>query len=359
MSTALICLLPGLGDALVAGPIMRGLTDSGYRVDALTMLAPVTEYARSIKRFEHVIELRLLQSPARCIGPLLQLRKERYDLVVLPFPATRWQYAFVAYVIHGKSTIMHHYGGLSSVLAKLVGAAEIPLRGGHRAYENARLAKAAGVERISVQYLMPPNWQRSPLPGVLGIHPGTMRYKGNEARRWPLERFVRIALAQCSKSRQVRIFLGPNEEEDREILQRALQNVSVTLVSERLDAAAAIASECEVLLANDSGFAHVAAGLGVKTLTLFGMTDPSRAAPIGNSAAFRPTACSPCHDEGMRRFTCVKNIDYACMNSDLTVEQVDAALDVLFDSAPSPYVPKITGTFRLYGKSITPQHTSA
>lgn len=53
---------------------------------------------------------------------------------------------------------------------------------------------------------------------------------------------------------------------------------------------------CRLLLCNDSGLMHVAAGLGKPVVTIFGATDPARTAPSGPHARvlYHPAPCSPC-----------------------------------------------------------------
>ncbi len=55
-------------------------------------------------------------------------------------------------------------------------------------------------------------------------------------------------------------------------------------------------SACRLMLCNDSGFMHVAAGLGLPTVTPFGATDPERTSPSGANVriVYQPADCSPC-----------------------------------------------------------------
>jgi len=63
-------------------------------------------------------------------------------------------------------------------------------------------------------------------------------------------------------------------------LREALQLVSVSALT----------------LCNDSGLMHVAAGMGVPTVTMFGATDPKRTSPSGENVKllYEPASCSPC-----------------------------------------------------------------
>ncbi len=313
------------------------------------MLGPVTEYALGLEVFGSVWELQLLRD-RRSISSLFALRRERFDLVCVPAPAPRWQYAAVAWAIGGKRTIMHSYGGLSSRIARLGKIEQVPLRGGHRIAENVRLLESLGMRGDDISYFVPPSWRGDRRePGLLGLHSGSMSYKGNEQKRWPLERFAEIARRHAAKGFGVRAFFGPNEIDDAGKLREMVREVEI--VERPLPEAARALSQCEVFLANDSGLAHLAAGLGVTTLVLFGMTDPVRCKPVGPAIALRPSACPSCFDEGSRRFECVRNLNYRCLIEDMSVDYVDQALDAAL-GGPTPVAEiEREGALVLYGRS--------
>lgn len=349
--SALVLLLPGLGDALVASPIIRALSVSEFMIDALTMLPPVAEYAAELPEIRNTISLPLLTSPIRCIPALLTLRRRAYDIAVVPFPATRWQYAFIALIIGAKRLLIHRYGGAATTVARIAGAEQVELLGGHRWHENNRLAnRIAQIDTFG--YCIPASWALPRRDGVLGIHPGSMSYKGNELRRWPMDRFLALARAQIDAGRHVRLFFGPNEISEIQLFKTELGEERAEFIVAGLRHAARKVSECEVFLANDSGFAHLAAALNVKVLTLFGMTDPLRAAPIGTATPLRGSLCPPCHDEGADTFSCVRDLDFKCMKLDMPLDMVENAVSGMFNDV----VPYHSGTksapFQLYGKRV-------
>ncbi len=345
---ALVCLLPGLGDALIASPLVRALHDSGYAVDALTMLRPVAEYASDVGLFRSVINLPLLES-AGGVRALFALRKKRYDVVVVPAPAARWQYAAVAFAAGGRRTFVHQYGGAFSLIARLGRMTQVPLRGGHRIAENLRLLDALGIRRGSSTYEVPSSWRaRQRRAELVGFHAGSMRYKGNETKRWPLEYFAAVAKEQYQRGRQVRAFFGPSELEDARLLKYMVSEIEI--VEQPLDRAARLIDECSVFVGNDSGLTHLAAGFGVPVVTIFGMTDPTRVAPVGPSIVVRPSDCPPCFDEGLRTFSCVRNIGYKCIRDDITVEDVNSAIDKAIHAVPGNREIVEQGSFRLYGR---------
>ena len=352
--TALVLLLPGLGDALAAGPVLRGLNRDEWTIDALTMHAPVSEYVGALGAVREIVELPLRPSALDTVRRIRRLRRHRYDLCVLPFPATRWQYAAIARGVGAKRLALHEYGGAASAIARTAPNVRVRLRGGHRIAENLRLARALDLRHGAddLQYWIPESWRARRIPGMLGIHPGSMAYKGNEAKRWPYERFVALALAQAGRGRSVRFFLGPHEEgEALRAAQDFKGNGAIDIVREPLTTAARRLAECEVFVGNDAGFSHLASGLGVKTLALFGMTSEVRGIPVGPAVALRPSLCPACHDEGSRGFECVRRIEYRCILLDIELEAVQAQVDELFAAASVDQHLALEGPFRLYGKA--------
>jgi heptosyltransferase-2 len=347
--STLVFMLPGLGDALATGPILDGIAAHGGTVDVVTMLQPVAEYARSLPMVDHIEHFDLHSGRAGAFGAALRLRKRHYDLAILPFPATRWEYHALALAVGAKRLITHAYGGIADALDTLAHGTKVPLRGGHRAAENGRLARAIGVEGRLV-YIVPESWRAPTRAGLLGVHSGTMRYKGNEVRRWPVERFAELIERNAAHGRRVRVFIGPHETGDELALAHLREYPEVEFVKTDLAGAARALSECEVFVANDAGFAHLASGLGVKTIVLFGMTDPHRLQPLGPSVVVRPTSCPPCHDEGRRTFACALDIGYRCTREDLTVDAAQNALELAFAGPVVEFKPRISGPFRLYGR---------
>jgi ADP-heptose:LPS heptosyltransferase len=112
-------------------------------------------------------------------------------------------------------------------------------------------------------------------------------------------------------------------------------------------------AECAAFLANDSGLAHLAGGLGVPAVVVFGMTSAVRGLPLGPSVAVTAsTPCAPCHDEGSPDFRCPLNLDYRCVRQDIAAESaVDAVRLALRGTLPAAS-PIERGPFQLYGRAV-------
>ena len=354
--TALVLLLPGLGDALAAGPILRGLARDGWTVDALTMHPPVSEYLRGLGVVRDIREMPIRPGARDALAAIAAFRPRRYDLSVLPFPATRWQYTLIARGAGARRLAMHAYGGAADAIASSTRNVRLPLGGGHRLAENVRLAHALALTAgdDDLEYWVPEAWRAPRIPGTLGIHPGSMAWKGNEAKRWPYERFVALARDAAARGRSVRVFFGPHELREAGRAEEDFRGVAgISIIREPLAEAARRLAECEVFVGNDAGFSHLASGLGVKTLALFGMTSEVRGIPIGPAVALRPSLCPACHDEGSRGFECVRRLEYRCILRDIEYDAVRKQVDELFETSSVEQRLSLEGPYRLYGKAYS------
>jgi heptosyltransferase-3 len=105
----------------------------------------------------------------------------------------------------------------------------------------------------------------------VALHPGS----GNRKKNWPFERYLSLADALRKKKMAVLWLLGPAEEGFEVPPQdRIVSNQSLSLC-------AALISRCRAFIGNDSGMAHLAAGVGCRTIALFGPSDPMVWAPRG------------------------------------------------------------------------------
>jgi ADP-heptose:LPS heptosyltransferase len=353
---ALVLLLPGLGDALAAGPILRGLQRDGWTMDVLLMHPPVREYLEELGIVRNVTQLPLRPGVRDALSAVTELRPRHYDLAILPFPATRWQYQALARGANARLLVAHEYGGAADVIVRSQRNRRTPLRGGHRIAENMRLARVAGLTAgpDDLEYWVPDGWRAARVTGLLGIHPGSMAWKGNDAKRWPYENFILLAKRHATAGGPVRFFVGPHEQREAARARDDLRgSADIEIVQQPLGEAARRLAQCEAFVGNDAGFSHLAAGLGVKTLALYGMTSEVRGAPIGQAIALRPSTCPACHDEGSAGFECVRNIGYRCITRDIEFDRVAAALDGLFTARRIDGGIALKGPYRLYGKAYS------
>ena len=132
---------------------------------------------------------------------------------------------------------------------------------------------------------------------VLTVAPGS----GAREKNWPAEFFLEVVhWWAAATGGAVVLLIGPVEQERGGI--DALRENCLVASGLSLAQAAALLSRSDVCLGNDSGMAHLAAALGVRTVALFGPSDPRRWAPRGNNVTLlrRALECSPCLEPVMK-----------------------------------------------------------
>jgi len=110
------------------------------------------------------------------------------------------------------------------------------------------------------------------------IQPGS----GGPAKCWHLDNFLAIAKELSSKDIKVIFLLGPAES-DRfsDAMIKKINSVARCLTDLSLTQVLMLLSCADGFVGNDSGITHLAAGLGVRTLAVFGPTNPAVYRPIG------------------------------------------------------------------------------
>ncbi len=138
--------------------------------------------------------------------------------------------------------------------------------------------------------------------GVIIFHPGS----GSKRKVWPLERFLRLARTlQEDLNRRILIVLGPAEGvEVQKVFEEMEPKAPLCVKGLSLLQLASVMEGCRLFIGNDSGISHMAAALGLPTLTVFGPTDPNVWSPRGKKVAVvrKEIPCSPCSQE--RFFLC-------------------------------------------------------
>jgi heptosyltransferase-2 len=143
-------------------------------------------------------------------------------------------------------------------------------------------------------------------------------------KRWPPERFGRLADVLAARGSECALVIGPGEEPIAEEVRRASTR-PLPVLGLDLDpvGVGALAAQARVVVANDSGPMHLAAAVGTPVVALFGPTDPGRTGPTGSPSVVldRYVFCSPCY-----RKDCPYG--HECMK-EISVETVAAAVERL------------------------------
>jgi heptosyltransferase-2 len=168
----------------------------------------------------------------------------------------------------------------------------------HHARKYLRLAEHCGAD-ISSEALWTTGAPLRTNDGVIriGICAGA---EYGPAKRWPLERFAQVMQVVGGSMPVVEfVFLGaPGEAAMGVTLSQMVgavrhQNlVGKTSLTELI----ACLQQCALLITNDTGTMHLAAAMGVPTVSIFGSTEPVLTSPLGTQHTIirHHVPCSPC-----------------------------------------------------------------
>jgi len=152
-------------------------------------------------------------------------------------------------------------------------------------------------------------------------------------RRWGAERFKHVAKVLTNFGVKVVVIGGKEDRLQGDVIADgggALNLAGITSLSET----AAVIKKSTMLLSGDSGVLHIAVGLGIPTVSLFGPGRVKKWAPQGDHhvVIYKGLPCSPCTTFGTTP-SCLDNV--RCMR-DTSVEDVVNAVTMLLKSVVRP-----------------------
>lgn len=163
--------------------------------------------------------------------------------------------------------------------------------------------------------------------GLVIVHPGA----GAAWKRWPPERFARVAAALRKRGYEVALLSGPADAGAVAAVQEALEDPLPTWEEASLPALASRMARGALFIGNDSGPTHLAAAVDLPTLALFGPTDPVSWAPLGRVRVLRG-----CVARAVRQGQVRVCDDPKCMRRIETDAVLAAAIDAVENAVENP-----------------------
>ncbi len=155
------------------------------------------------------------------------------------------------------------------------------------------------------------------IEGAIGV---TLGARYGPAKCWPPENLAAFIKLVIEKTGTNIVLFGTDAESSQAMERERAQPDRIKNLAGKtsIGQMAAVMKRCRAVVANDSGPLHIAAALGVKTIALFGPTDPNRTAPLAENVRviYNDADCAPCFKR-----ECPS--DFQCMNmKDITPEAV-------------------------------------
>jgi heptosyltransferase-2 len=300
-----------LGDSIMAIPAIRGISEAFPDLEVEIWCRPaLAELWRMVPGVERVFETndRGISGPFRIA---MQLRKRRYQASLLLTKS--WRTALSA-ALAGIPIRIGDRSGESRFLLTHPIAVTMEK---HQVDRYLELACALGSEwdyRPRGNLRIPPGLLEEvleqmnsvvPMPGSSGkwvtIHPGAAY---GTAKRWPIDRYASLAESLVDNCGVRLVVIGaPNEREFGDALQERLARRwpngewGLNLVGQTsLPRLAAIISQTDLAIGNDSGPMHLASVLGIPVVALFGPTRATETGPWGENGEVIDLKldCAPC-----------------------------------------------------------------
>jgi lipopolysaccharide heptosyltransferase II len=329
-SRILVLALRAIGDMVLVTPVIRALSEAhpGASIDVVAeaFASDVFEGSPRIARLLPIDRAAQRKLPwhrkaAADLSRLAEIRRGRYDAVVDLFsgPRSAWMALAsgaplrVAEGIRGRKSFYtetvavvhegrHLVERMMQIAEPLTGIVPIPppeifLRAEERAAAASRMARAA------------------PGDGPLAmLFPGA----GWAHKRWPAEKFAALGDRLAEGGCRVAVLGGPRDVEQCGRAAAGMKTRPAVLSGiERLRESIALIDQAALFVGNDTGPMHIATGLGVPTVGLFGPADIVKYRPWGDNgcAVSANLPCSPCpqqedtcHRHGFRPGECMERI---------------------------------------------------
>ncbi|MGA1871242.1 MAG: glycosyltransferase family 9 protein [bacterium] len=282
----LVQINSGIGDSILALPMIHALSVDGFEVYALVnrLTAAVAYFCPDIKDY-FIIEYKIFNL-AHVIKSIYKLERLKFNYYIGALPSNLIRYAFLPIILRIPIRIKHNtphkeeYRNYDLLFNK---------RAGIDSSMNNALSNLSLLSLIDVPVIK--KLRKSVrLPGrtldrvanilknlgyvnnkiTIGIHPGckeTWAFK-----RWPAENFAHL-INQLNKKRNVQIlvFGGP---EEKNLASRIIGSVSCMPINVTgkftLDGTICAIHFCQMFISNDSGLMHIATLFNIPIIALFG-----------------------------------------------------------------------------------------
>lgn len=350
----------GIGDVIFSTPLVQALRESypdsfiGYVCNRRTHEILKTNPNLNKLFVYEKDEFRVAwdYSKAKCFKKLLSLlgeiRRERFDIVI--DLSLSGQYSLIFRFLGIRQVVGFNYKDRGRFLTK-----EIDIDGFHEKHviEYYRdILRLLGIdpERFSRSPKVhltdqDTSWANKFLESngvkdsdlLIGVIPGCGASWGADAnhRRWDREGFAKVCDGLAERYGAKVMLLGdPNETGICDEIQGALKHKTImTCGKTDLRNFLGLINRCRIVITNDGGPLHMAVGLGVKTVSIFGPVDEKTYGPYPSSSEHivvskHDMECRPCYKKFKhnvcRERPCLKNIGY---------EEVLGAVDCLLSKS--------------------------
>jgi lipopolysaccharide heptosyltransferase II len=300
ISKILLIRLDRLGDFVTSLPVIDNLALAYPEAEIHILVRPyLKELAGMIKNIDKVIVYDDFFRAAR------QLRREHFDLAVDLLFDYKLKTALLAFLSAAPIRLGFAWGFREVLFSDSVKAQDVS--GQSMVAVNLALLGQLDVPiRVSIPKIDITAKEKSGR-ALIVLHPG-----GNFAsQRWNKDNFVSLAKKLLQKYLcNVLVIGGSGEQPLVNYIVSQSNDGRIKAVFLRLDELTGLLAGCDILICNNSGPLHLAAALGIPTVSMMGPTDPVLWQPQGerNIVIRKEFFCSPCSKAMCRTHQCMNLI---------------------------------------------------
>ena len=286
----------------------------------------------------------LKKNPVSSLKFLFKLRKEKFDLSILPCPSNRIQYNVISTICGARNRAGFHYlrqsrqnlDFLNNILIQHIDHI-------HNVQHNVLLIEKLGMasrhffEKWSNQLVLkttPSDVEQASRflnmlwldnTDFIALHISSSRAKHMERKCWPKESFLELIKRLTIKHPELKFLIICGDEDAYEsdwLMQNGGYNVHIVR-DKPIRVIAEILKKSKLLITSDSGLLHVACAINVPSVAIFGPTNPRRSGPLNakSKVVRNELPCSPCFYHTSKELSCDAGLNFQCIR-ELPVEKV-------------------------------------
>ncbi|MBN1493690.1 MAG: glycosyltransferase [Candidatus Omnitrophica bacterium] len=310
----LVVMLGGIGNVVMLVPMLRTLREA-YKKASITLMIGEPGAADILKGEGLVDETVLFDQNVRrsfiqSVRLIAAIRRQRFDCIIMASNTHALKGSILSMMLGGRYRIgedIAHQGWFYTH--------KIPFRyPTHEIDGAAAIVKALGLNAVLkypelniscnekeaiLIYLRHHGIQDDAF--LIGVHAGSGEVQ-KKIRRWPKERFARLADEIRDRYNATIVLTGGAREQGLVDEIAAMMEVTPLKTAGQLSIrlTAALIERCALFIGNDSGLMHIAAAVGTPSVVIWGPTNQAITAPHGEAVTIvrKDLACSPCYKNG-------------------------------------------------------------
>lgn len=297
----LFILLSGAGDVLMSTPLIKEIRKiyPKSQIDCLVMQGKITrDLLSNNPSIDNILYFNFQKEGLlRSMRFINSLRRVHYDLSIATYPQARLHYSIITYLIHSRKRIGFNYETHKFNLNKLFFTSLI----------NEDFTSHVVINNLNAIKLFKPDFKvssphlvlrlsesdikfsqdyrkKNNLINYVVMHAGSGSTKNFVLKRWPADRFAKLA-RRLHKGLGLKVVLagGPDEKSLKEEvikLSRLKPQKEIFNLESNILETAAIIRHADVVISNDSVMTHVSSAVGTPIIALFGPTSWENSGPF-------------------------------------------------------------------------------